>query len=165
MDRKTGITEHQERTVYVLVLLLLFSGRGEARARREIQLKWFELDQVIHNKKVALVLPGGARVEGKVLAVEPEALRLRVSSRSDEKVLASGEREIPRASISVLRVQQRTKRWRAILTPAIPIVLVGALAVGAVNLAGGPSIGGDRGGHGRHGWRNCRRIPRREFSR
>src|SRR5215467_3154097 len=104
MDRKTVNIEHQRLTFCILVLLFLVSGRGEARARKEMQLNWSELDQVIHNKEVALVLPGGARVKGKVLAVEREALHLRVSSTSDERVLASGEREIPHASISVLRV-------------------------------------------------------------
>ena len=78
-----------------------------------------------------MVLPGGAEVKGKVLAVRRETLLLRVSRTSDEKVLASGERELPRASIFVLRVQQRTRRWRAILTPTISFVLVCGLAAGA----------------------------------
>jgi hypothetical protein len=131
MDRNIGTIGHQRRSVRVFVLLFLISGRGEARSQKEMQLKWSELDHVIHNKKVALLLPGGAQVKGKVLAVGREALRLRVSGTSDKKVLARGEREIPRASVSVLHLQHRTKRWRAILTPAIPIVLVGTLAVGA----------------------------------
>jgi hypothetical protein len=86
MDPKTGNIEHQRRAVCVLVLLFLISLPAEAQAQKEMQLKWSELNRVIYDQKIALVLSGGTRLEGKVLAVGREALRLRVSRASDKKV-------------------------------------------------------------------------------
>jgi len=70
------------------------------------------VDQVIHNKKVAPVVPSGARVKARVAAWEREAFRRRVSSTSDEKVLA--ERKIHCASSRSHRVGGCSDSWRKV---------------------------------------------------
>lgn len=61
---------------------------------RQMQLRWGELAPRIENRKVALVLPGGTHIEGKVEGVEPEGLRLRVAGTSDHKELPKGSQPL-----------------------------------------------------------------------
>lgn len=109
-------------TVRILCALgaLLWAGQGIAQAGEpdRIQLKWSELGPRVDGRKVALVLPGGTHVEGKVRGVEPEGLRLRVSKTSDRDAMPKGTQLIPRQSVSVLRVTEYRKRGRILGTLA-----------------------------------------------
>jgi hypothetical protein len=84
---------------------------------------------LIAGRNVGLVLQRSVTVEAKVLAVEPDALRVRVTSTSDEKILKTGKTEIPRSSVSLIRMTKLSKRWRAILTPAVPGVALLGISV------------------------------------
>ena len=90
-----------------------------AREPRQLELKWSELDSRIAGRKVALALPGGTRIEGKALRVDPDGLRLKVTKTSDRKIQPKGERLVPRQSLSRLRVTEYRKLGRLIgvLTP------------------------------------------------
>jgi hypothetical protein len=92
---------------------------------RELSLRWTELDSAVAGEQVRILLPSGARIEGKVAAVEVEGLRARITKTSDRRLEAKGEVVLPRASVSVLQVVTHGVGWR-ILGTAIGPILVGA---------------------------------------
>ncbi len=72
--------------------------------------------------------PSRTHIEGTVLAIEPEALRLRISMTSSPKQYAKGETAVPRSAVSVIRTTKETKYWRLLLAPGIPAAALGAMA-------------------------------------
>ena len=85
--------------------------------KKAIQLHWSELAAAVVLKRVAVGTPEGLRVEGQVIAVEPDALRLQVKK---------GETRIPRASVTTIDLRQKRIRGR----------IIGTVAGGALGLAG-----------------------------
>jgi len=71
---------------------------------KQYRLQWGDLAGMITAQKVSMVLPDAARLQGKVLAVEPEALLLDISKTSNRQAYPKGRASIPRASVSVLRL-------------------------------------------------------------
>src|SRR5690348_15605373 len=65
--------------------------------KKTVQLHWSELAAAVVLKRVAVGTPEGLRVEGQVIAVEPDALRLQIKK---------GETRIPRASITTIELRQ-----------------------------------------------------------
>ncbi len=82
-----------------LVPAALFGGD------REVSLKWKDVAPLAVERKAVVTLSDGAQLKGKVLAVEPEGLRMQV---------ANGETLVPRAEVAGLRVSRTTRHWRAI---------------------------------------------------
>jgi hypothetical protein len=82
-------------------------------------------------------------VKGKVLDVQPDALRLRVNETSNPSVHRRGEAMIPAQSVSAMKVTGNGKKWRIICTLAAPFVLAGGLATFAGNLPDSGAEGGD----------------------
>jgi len=107
---------------------------------RQIQLSWSELGPRIAEKKVALVLPDGTHVEGKVRTVQPDALHLRVSKTSDRKTLAKGERAIPRESVSLLRVTEYGTRGRLLTVAGTLGAAAGIVAAHDIDIYEGPAV-------------------------
>jgi len=107
------------RKLLYLTLALSQMLRGE-----ELSLRWTELEPAVAGRQVKIVLPNGARIEGRVAAVEPEGLRTRITKTSDQKVQPKGEVLLPKTSVSVLQVMSIGIRWR-ILGTAIGPILVG----------------------------------------
>jgi hypothetical protein len=112
---------------FLLIASLLPAFAGE---RKRLRLSWSELGPAVADRKIATVLRGGTAIEGKVLGVESDALRLRVTWTTDSKVVRKGETSIPRSSVSVIRMGRYSKHWRLILTPGFPAALIGGMAVG-----------------------------------
>jgi hypothetical protein len=122
--------------------LLLLGGEsllwcGEPR---RLQLPWHELGPRITGHKVALVLPNGTHIEGKVRSVEPDALRLNVSKTSDRKLLPKGERLIPRQSVSLMRVTEYRKLGRLLVTSGALAVAAGIVAANYPDLYEGAVV-------------------------
>ena len=109
----------------VLGLLLLGGGSLEGGEPRQIEVGWGDLWPHVEGRKVALVLPDGTSVEGKVRAVDPDGLRMKVTRTSDRRALAKGERTIPRQAVSFLSVTQYRKLGRVLVT-------TGALAAAGI---------------------------------
>jgi len=74
-----------------------------AAGHMEVSLHWTELAPAVADRQVRITLPNGPRIEGKVVAVEPQALR-KITKTSDKIVQPKGERSIPRIAIPVLQV-------------------------------------------------------------
>ena len=113
---------------------LLLAGAAWAGQGQE-SLKWSELGPRITGKKVALVLPDGTNVQGKVRGVDPAGLRLDISKTSDKRLQPKGVHTIPRQSVSVLRVTEYRKMGRLLFT-------LGALATAGAFVAHGASDSG-----------------------
>ena len=107
---------------------------------RQLQLKWNELGPRIEDKKVALVLPGGTCIEGKVQRVVPGGLWLRVSKTSDRQAQPKGSHLIPRQSVSTLRMTEYHKLARLLVTAGALAAAAGIVAANYPDLYEGPAI-------------------------
>jgi hypothetical protein len=111
-----------------------------AAGAREIQSKWGELAPLVTDRKIALVLPAGTHIQGKVLAVEADGLRMKVTKTSDRKVLAKGERLIPRQSVSVLKLTEYRKLGRLLCTVGSVAVVAAVIASQEIDVYEGPAV-------------------------
>jgi hypothetical protein len=131
----------RHRFPIVLVALLGMSQSlvwgGEPR---QLQLQWSELGPRIEDKKVALVLPGGTYVEGKVQRVVPDGLWLRVSKTSDHKAQPKGSHLIPRPSVSMLQMTEYRKLARLLVTAGALAAAAGIVAANHPDLYEGPAV-------------------------
>ncbi len=112
-------------------------GGGEPR---QLQLKWSELGPRIGDRKVALVLPGGTYVEGKVQRVVPEGIWLRVSKTSDRQAQPKGSHLIPRPSVSMLQVTDYRKIARLLVTAGAVAAAAGIVAANYPDVSEGVGI-------------------------
>jgi hypothetical protein len=91
-----------------LLLVVPCSGAKE----QNLRLYWNQLDQVVTGHKVQTVLADGTALEGKVLAVLPAGLKLKIGKTSDPENYPKGEGLIPREQVKVLRFTQIQGSWR-----------------------------------------------------
>jgi hypothetical protein len=121
-------------------LFTIGAGPLLAGSPKEVQYKWDELAPVIAHRKVSLALPTGTRVEGTVLRVEADGLRMRVSKTSDRKAVANGVRLIPRPAISVLAVTDYRKLARLGCTLGAMALAGGIVASQNIDVYEGPLV-------------------------
>jgi hypothetical protein len=133
---------------------------------KHYRLQWGDLAGMITGQKVSTVLPDATRLEGKVLAVEPQALVLNLTKTSDRRAYPKGQASIPRASVSVLRLSKPGGHvWQivgGILGSFAGLFvggLVGAWAGGDEGMLAGLGVGAVAGGVG--GWWGGRISDRR----
>ena len=131
----------RHRLPIVLVALLAMSRSllwaGEPRL---LQLKWSELGPRIEDRKVALVLPGGTYVEGKVQRVVPDGMWLRVSKTSNHQAQPKGSHLIPRPSVSMLQATEYRKVARVLVTAGAVAAVAGIVAASNPDVSEGPGI-------------------------
>lgn len=72
--------------------------------QRRAELAWSELAAILTEKKISTKLPDGIKLQGEVLSVRPDALVMDVHKTSNRKEYPKGQAEIPRASITEVRV-------------------------------------------------------------
>ena len=121
-------------------LILLLAACVGAIAEETIEAKWDELGPLLGTSKVSLLLPEGAEIQGMVLRVEPDGLRLKVQRTSDRKVMPKGERLIPRASVSLLRSTQYRGFARLLCGVGLPAAVVGAVVTQNIDIYEGPAV-------------------------
>jgi hypothetical protein len=107
---------------------------------RQLQLKWGELGPRVEDHKIAMVLPDGTHIEGKVRAVQPDGMRLRVTKTSDRKVQPKGDHLIRRESISVLRVTEYGTKGRWLVTTGAIATAAAIVAANKPDLYEGPAV-------------------------
>jgi hypothetical protein len=101
-----------------LAWLLIFQGAAVAARKVELAVAWSELPKQVLHRKVALVLPDGVHLRGKVLDVTPEALLLDVTQSSDSSAHSPGQTTIKRDAVSVIRLSETKGVKRALWTSA-----------------------------------------------
>jgi hypothetical protein len=110
---------------------LLWAGAAWAGQTGQVSLKWSELGPRITGKKVAMVLPDGTDVQGKVRGVDAAGLRLDISKTSDKRVQPKGAHTIPRQAVSFLQVTEYRKAGRLLFTLGTLAAAGAFVAIGA----------------------------------
>jgi hypothetical protein len=96
--------------------VILWVGQALAATPGQVSVKWNDLRPWVAGSKVAMILPSGTHIEGKIHAVEQDGLRMHVSKTSDKSVIRKGDRFIPRQSVSLLSVTKYGVKWRVLCT-------------------------------------------------
>jgi hypothetical protein len=117
---------------------LLLAGAAFGKNAQPISLKWNELGPEITGKKVALILPDGTAVQGKVRGVDSTGLQLKISKTSDRRAQPKGLHTIPRASVTLLQVTGYRKIARVAFTVGAVAAAAPFVAMGFQNTAEGP---------------------------
>src|SRR6267154_4292662 len=100
----------------ISVALLLVGQSNTFGASAPVELKWNELTTVIYQKTVELTLPNAVTVKGHVAAVREDGLVLDIKKTSDSKAFPKGNGMIPRASVTLLKLEKRGSNWRTLGT-------------------------------------------------
>ncbi len=116
------------RTPVVFFLSLLLAGQSNTfAASAPVELRWNELNTVIYGQNVELTLPGALTVKGDVVAVREDALVLDITKTSDAKAFPEGNAVIPRASVTLLKLEKSGSNWR---TMGTVLGVLGGVVVG-----------------------------------
>jgi len=124
----------------VLVVLAWSAPSAMAGAVDERQTNWAGLSVVV-GQRVKVLMPDGARIEGKATGLEMDALAIEVAKSSNRKAYPKGRFLASRATLRAVDVvQPSTKGWRIVCT-----VLGGAIGYvalrGAINLGKSSNLG------------------------
>jgi hypothetical protein len=109
-----------------MMAMLVTAPWAEAASEQQRHVKWDELSQLI-GSRVHVVMPDGARIQGRAAALEEDALVLDISKTSNKATYPKGKFLVPRATLKAVDVENDTKHWR-IMCLAIGGAL-GALAL------------------------------------
>jgi hypothetical protein len=100
------------------------------------QVTWGELSFVVGHR-VRIAMPDGVAIAGTALAVEPQALVVRIEKSSLPSAYPKGEFRVPRAALRAFEMNAKTKRFRIIATAlGSGLGLVGGCAA-AIGIQGG----------------------------
>jgi hypothetical protein len=98
--------------VSILVLLACVMPRATAGSVDERQAAWEELATIV-GRQVRLVMPDGARIEGRAIALEVDALGVDIRKTTNKTAYPKGRFLVPRSTLRAVDVvQSSTKRWR-----------------------------------------------------
>jgi hypothetical protein len=125
-----------------VVGIFLWAASASAWAGEPVmrKLQWNELGPRIENRKVAFELPDGTHVEGRVIAVQPDGLRMKVTKSSNRKVQAKGKRLVPREGLRLLRVTEYRWMGRLLCTVGAMGVATAIVASRQIDLYEGPQV-------------------------
>ena len=96
----------RERCVIFLVGLLLILTPALAAKEEQLKLKWSELGQAVEGKKVIVALTDGVIIEGQILDVGSDALRIDVKVASNPQNYPKGQNSVRRPLVSVVRLKE-----------------------------------------------------------
>ena len=98
-----------------VILLLLGWGapRVAADSREQRQTTWEGLTVVVGHT-VKIVMPDGARIEGKATGVEVDALAIEIHKTTNKTTYPKGKFLVPRATLKAVDVEQPTGRWKVV---------------------------------------------------
>ena len=106
---------------------------------RAFRLQWRDLNRFIHGRKVTLFLPSKIKLQGHLVAVEPDGLILDVARTSDKRAYPKGRATVPRPEVQRLRIDETKHLWRAV-GGAIGGGIGGLGAAGAAVTTDNPAI-------------------------
>jgi hypothetical protein len=116
----------------IIAVALLFRI-GAMAAIKQVEVRWEELGGLISGKKISLLVPGGASIEGNVASVRADSLMLSIAKSSDVRAYPKRETSIPRASVSTVRLLEMRIIGRVagtVIGAAIGLGIAVAIALG-----------------------------------
>ena len=104
-----------KRCVAIGLLLVLACGapRLAAESREQRQITWEGLSVVVGHT-VKIVMPDGARIEGKATGVEVDALAMEIQKTSNKTAYHKGKFLVPRATLKTVDMERPTGHWRLV---------------------------------------------------
>jgi hypothetical protein len=115
--------------ISLVVILGWATPRADAANKEQRQTTWEGLSAVV-GQKVKVVMPDGARIEGKATAVEVDALAVEIGKTSNKAAYPKGKFLVPRATLRAVDVDRPTVQWRI-----VGVVVGGGIGVLMVALA------------------------------
>lgn len=105
-----------------------------------LKLQWGELGSRIVGQKVAFVLPDGTHVEGRVITVEADGLRMKVAKSSNQKTQPKGKQLVARQGLTMLQVTEYRNLGRWLGTLGALGLASGIVAAQQIDLYEGPMV-------------------------
>jgi hypothetical protein len=102
------------RLASIPICLVLFQNSSIAARKVELSLRWGEIEPHIGQRTIALVLPDGVHLVGKVMDITPDALVLNLTKSSDPKGHPKGKKSIARSAVSVIQLNETKGSKRAL---------------------------------------------------
>jgi hypothetical protein len=96
------------------ICLLLLQNLSMGARKVELSLRWGEIEPHIGQRTIALVLPDGVHLVGKVMDITPDALALNVTKSSDPKGHPKGKTSITRSDVTVIQFSETKGSKRAL---------------------------------------------------
>jgi hypothetical protein len=105
-----------KRWVAIGFLLVLGGGAPDmaAESREQRQTTWEGLTSVVVGHTVKIVMPDGARIEGKVTSVEVDALAMEIHKTTNKTTYPRGKFLVPRATLKAVDMERPTGHWRLV---------------------------------------------------
>ena len=102
-----------------------------------------EVPALVEGRNIDTVLRDGLHVKGKVTAVTPEGLQIRVTSTSDPLRMRTGARELAKERLTTIQmVTGRKGLARAVLSPLLALTGFGVVVFVSAEVWGETSTGG-----------------------
>lgn len=96
----------------VLSILCLLHTDLPAADPKQSALRWTELSGVLVDKRIALTLADGTRLEGDALAVRADELVLDIRKTSNRQTYPKGQGSVPRSAISSVKLIRTDGAWK-----------------------------------------------------
>lgn len=95
---------------------LLMLGAAGLDAAQDTRVSWSGLGPLVNGRTVAVTLPDGTDLKGKVVEVADSRLVMDVARTSNRNAHPKGRTDIPKASVRVLQVHRSGAKWKVIGT-------------------------------------------------
>ena len=92
---------------------LLFSAPTFAGNADQRQIAWSDLPMVF-NKNIRIVMPDGTQIEGQAVALETDALAVKVTKTTNANDYPKGRLLVPRATLQAFDIPHTTYYWRTV---------------------------------------------------
>jgi hypothetical protein len=102
------------RSVALSVAALMLSTAVPVQAKEDLRVSWLDLPAFTNGKTIALVLPDGSNLQGKVIGAEASQLIFKVSKTSNVQSYPKGNVTIPRASVRSFSMNRSGALWKAV---------------------------------------------------
>ena len=102
-----------KRFLPAFFLLSFFSAPIFAGSADQRQIAWSDLPTVF-NKNIRIVMPDGTQIEGQAVALETDALAVKVTKTTNAKDYPKGRLLVPRATLQAFDVPHTTYYWRVV---------------------------------------------------
>lgn len=119
----------------IIAGLLAVPGTPAEKQQNEVpkyRLRWQDLGRIITDRRVAVQLPAGTRLQGDVIKVEPDSLVLMITRTSDKHAYPKGRTALPRPEVTSLRVSKSNGYgWRVagtVIGLGVAAIVVGSTA-------------------------------------